>query len=331
MTGVGSSNPGGSYHPLDTPQCSSPDGFNWVSSGDQPPPLLQLQNSIPSTTGAFTDQSRDTGFGSQMTDTAAGAGALILPMSYGGPAQLSGPMNDPLFTMPSYTSDDVANSYPDKIAGYLNRQVKSIEAVWPNVPIVIVGHSNGGLVAELWWIYFGSKEGNNVVQAFALDSPLNGVANPLCETGLCGIENVGQVLGVTYKSYWRHQAKLDPRYVGLGDRSPLFTAVGTLGDPVYDAADVVAAPAFGVRNIGLTSQVYFSEPSCQDAGFDLSSPACTVVGRSLLDPCGPLFDYGPPFFGLPGDVNLHGVVRNCPGVIGYVMRYVTPTTGIPYP
>lgn len=98
----------------------------------------------------------------------------------------------------------------------------------------------------------------------------------------------------------------------------------TIGDPLYDAADWSATSFLGVKNIGIVSQVYFSEPSCQNSGFDLASSSCTLAGHSLVDPCGPLNDGGGPLFGFPLDINLHGVVKNCPGVINEVLGFVTP-------
>jgi hypothetical protein len=145
--------------------------------------------------------------------------------------------------------------------------------------------------------------------------------------------NVGQPLADTFLTLWKNQDALTSGangYIALGDTSPIFTAVGTIGDPVYDFADLPGTAPFGTKNIGIVSQVYFSEPGCVDSGFDLSSQACTVIGRSLLDPCGPLDDGGPPLFGVPGSLELHSIVKNCPGVIGFVMRYVSPVTGIPF-
>ncbi|MGO8864464.1 MAG: fibronectin type III domain-containing protein [Acidimicrobiales bacterium] len=308
VSGVNSSIGSGTYDPIGRglTYCSSTDGVNEVFFG--PRPILDLIDGWK--------ESSTFGAGNRMTDTLASTGAVIFPFSYT-KATLVGTPGNPTFRFTGYSSSDVGNTSPEGAAGTLNAEITSIHNLWRSAHIFVVGHSNGGLVAELWWIKFGSRNASGVVHVFALDSPLNGVGASIA---CCG---VGKTLADFYATLWAHQDTLDPEYVALAQRSPLFTAIWTRGDPLYDFADYPAST--GVNNIGIVSQAYWTEPSCVNSGYDLSSPACTVIGPSLMDPCGPLNDGVAPFFGFfPSNISLHGVVKNCPGVIDDVMSVVTP-------
>lgn len=73
----------------------------------------------------------------------------MLPYSYAthGLHETSG---TPTFTMSAYTADDTKQPIAASVAA-LDAEVGSVRTVWPTTPIVLVGHSYGGLVAEEWW------------------------------------------------------------------------------------------------------------------------------------------------------------------------------------
>lgn len=310
----------GVFNPLDVfDYCTTLDGVNPNSaSSTYPVPLAGMNHEWnveddPAHSPSF-------GAGSRMIDTIASTGAVVVPFSYTH-AALSGPASAPTFTFAAYSAAKVARTAPEVAARTLNDEIRSIHSVWGDARIVLVGHSNGGLVSELWWEFYGSHDRQGVVQVFALDSPLNGVLSDICSTYACGLPHVfgvGKELADTYKALWLNQATLDPLFVALDAKTDLFTPIGTVNDPVYDPPD------FSVnilRHNGLLSQLYFSEPSCANSGFDLSSSACSLVGKDFVSPC-TIDDGPPPNFGVPFSLWLHSVAKNCPGVIAKVMTYV---------
>jgi len=265
------------------------------------------------------------GDGNNMIDSLASTGGLVLPFSYTR-AVLTGTASSPVFHYQAYSSTDVANSLPDDEAGILNKEIKSIHQIWPQAKILVVGHSNGGLIAQRWWLKYGISSPLGVAQVFSLDSPINGVSvGSACTVvpALCQSLGIGAALASFYQQLWDNQRKNDAKWVSLDTGSQLFTPIGTIGDPVYDAADYPAASA----QIGSVSQVFYTEPSCAKSNFNLSSSDCALAGPSVLDSCGPLPDGPPPGFGVIG-VNkwMHGVVMNCADVVDRVMAYMPGST-----
>jgi Tol biopolymer transport system component len=257
---------------------------------------------------------------SNLVDAAASGGGLILPFSYTGAKLKAGPS----FSFSSYVASDVANSSPADAALLMDREIQSIHKVWPNARIVVVGHSNGGLVAEQWWLKYGAGDPAGVVQVFALDSPLNGEANPWCTKPVISILceaniGVGKTLANYWAKLWKNQAANDAAAVALDNSDKLFTAIRTVGDPVYDAADYQGDG----RQIGAVSQAFYPR-SCAGSAY---TPNCSPLGFWHNDPCGPLDDGGPPFYGLSlspseSDGWMHSVVKNCtiPEITQYINK-----------
>jgi hypothetical protein len=261
------------------------------------------------------------GDGNNMIDSLASSGGLVLPFSYTS-AVLTGTASSPVFRYQAYGSADVANSLPDDEAGILDKEIKSIHQMWPQARILVVGHSNGGLIAQRWWLKFSTSDPLGVAQVFSLDSPVNGVSVGRACTivpSVCRSLGISPALASFYQQLWDNQRKNDAQWVSLDAGSKLFTPIGTVGDPLYDAADYPAASA----RIGSVSQVFYTEPSCAKSNFNLSSSDCALAGPSVLDSCGPLSDGPPPGFGVIG-VNkwMHGVVMNCADVIHRVAAYM---------
>jgi hypothetical protein len=148
-----------------------------------------------------------------MLDDLAAQGAIILPFSYDTPncrpsagAQLTGSAQNPNFSFPTYSGPESIGTdcvTPVALGGsigvgpvtlgkggfgfgpgvnywgsVLDSGLASIHRVWPTSKVVIIGHSQGGLVVTNAWLQsFNLPD----VEAFALDSPIN---------GSCGTPNI---------------------------------------------------------------------------------------------------------------------------------------------
>ncbi|MGP8000965.1 MAG: fibronectin type III domain-containing protein [Streptosporangiaceae bacterium] len=131
-----------------------------------------------------------------MLDDLAAQGAVILPFSYDTKnchpstgAQLTGSAQNPTFSFPGYSSFEsgITNCDVTHIGGFgggfgfgpgvnywgsvLDSELASIHRVWPTSKVVVIGHSQGGLIVTDAWL-----QGFNLphVAAFSLDSPING-------------------------------------------------------------------------------------------------------------------------------------------------------------
>lgn len=343
--GVNSHLLAGNFSPLDGQSyCTTADGNSPVT--DAPAPLQDLldiwDNQDPISHALDTHGPNGFGAGNRMIDTFASKGAVILPFSYGGKgATLSKGTapNRAVFSVPGYTASDVGDTRPEDAAQYLDNEIQSIHNVWPETHIIVVGHSAGGLAVELWWEQYGQKNAAGVTHAFSLDSPINGAKNNNCSipglTGLCGSQGFGGALTSKVAQLWDAQPKDKPEILNkLYPKSPIFTAVGTWGDAVWDFADGPVRNAFGIiidDNIGIVSQVFTTQPSCFLNNYDVKKPGCSVItgGSNFIDPCGtaqnPLLDGTAHGYGLLGSEYTHSVVKNCHGVITEIMKYFPPT------
>ena len=94
-----------------------------------------------------------------LIDALAQAGGYVLPFSYLD-AHMSGTQDQPSFSFFPYSSNDVATSNPTMYSihwsdgslarqepSVLNEEIASIHRVFPHTPILVIGHSNGGLIA----------------------------------------------------------------------------------------------------------------------------------------------------------------------------------------
>lgn len=189
---------------------------------------------------------------SWMLDGIAATGAMILPYSYWGATMQGHGSADPTFVFNAYTDcnstpapsctqdnhldpggkpDPSHQDYDNAVHSFslsededrLKTEVDSIENVWPNEPIVIIGHSQGGLIAfETWRQHMLPGAAHHL---FSLDSPINGV---------CAGRNVGLPCGGPpgYPPY-ADRFFLDPAYLLQdGGTNAAFRFVGTLGDEV---------------------------------------------------------------------------------------------------
>lgn len=345
VQGINSANPGSKrpFNPSTVSYCGWPDGNN-SGPPDNPQQALRgladgwLNYSYDSTDGKYdqTDPSTQRP-GHNLLDRLAAAHGYVLPLSYVKGTAMTGTVAAPRFTVPAYNKTDVANARPNAVADYLNSLISSIKRIFPTTTIVVVGHSNGGLIAEQWWLNH-RPAARGIKQVFSLDSPLNGLFDAaFCSIHLCGPFGVSAQLGDYYSALWSSQSTNDPYWATLDAKDKAFTAVGSYGDPLYDMVDngATALPTTDAR-IGIVSQLYFTEPSCATNvpdPFDLSTARCRPTGRYFVDPCAPAskpldIEWGPPLippgFGAPGSLWMHSVVKNCPGVASYILSFATP-------
>jgi len=169
--------------------------------------------------------------GHNLLDRLAAEKGYVLPLSYVKGTVMGGTASAPTFRVPAYNSTDVANANPNVVANYLNSLISSIKRIFPRTNIVVVGHSNGGLIAEQWWLnHRGVARG--IQQVFSLDSPLNGLFDAgFCSIDLCAPFGVSAQLGDYYSALWSSQSKNDPYWATLDAKDKAFTAVGSYGDP----------------------------------------------------------------------------------------------------
>lgn len=238
LQGIGNSGKQDSFDPSSTDYCTSQNGtppawdrltslpFNWLNFSRNSDGTITTD---PSTAGA--------GAGNNLIDSLARTGGYVLPFSYTG-ATVTGTATAPRFTIQQYSSVNVGNSTIQDEQQRLDTEIADVRTVWPKTTILVVGHSNGGLIAEQWWLNHRSNL-HGVKQVFSLDSPLNGVFDgSYCSFHLCGTA-VGPKLGDFYSALWVNQASNDPYWVSQDSQDKVFTAVGSYGDPLYDAGDNV--------------------------------------------------------------------------------------------
>ena len=142
-----------------------------------------------------------------MLDALAAQGAIILPFSYKGFGFSSNFQSQPGFTFYEYSR---CQSLPgcgptvQQDASLLESEVNVASQVWPLSQIVVMGHSQGGLIAYEWWMCAQSSQSldkvrnkvchglhtslsANLLRAYSLDSPINGACKetPVISFG-CG-------------------------------------------------------------------------------------------------------------------------------------------------
>ncbi|MBV8194741.1 MAG: IPT/TIG domain-containing protein, partial [Candidatus Dormibacteraeota bacterium] len=244
----------GTYDPVDSGSASStiPTYCNLRATlkSNKPP----LPESLASLVDYF--DSGTNGYGvptPDLTDALAATGALILPFSYNGVSVSGGPGDQPKINVGEYGQGAPGSDLPDGAAQTLRAEVDDVHTMWPSTPIVIIGHSEGGLVAQTYFDSVLPSENPQppVSYAFTLDSPINGAAEAPVADAFALTPLYGKALGAFHLSsamvnhYYQlwHQAQAgmdqsllqsDPQYSTTDYALQLF---GTDGDIVYDIPD----------------------------------------------------------------------------------------------
>ena len=298
----------GSFNPATTSFCASPDG---QMPPDNPQVAIQtLANGWlnwsydPNTDQNDAKNPSTVGAGKNLIDALAHAGGYVLPFSYVG-ATMSGSPSSPSFTLTPYNADDVGAQDPTTTEpSILQKEIFSIHKVFQHTKIIVIGHSNGGLIAEQWWLQDGSVHPEGVIHVFALDAPVNGVSDGFFCVPLGCTSAVGPLPGSAYARLWRHQTANDTAALKLDNADHLFTPVGSYGDPLYDAAD----PAVLNVPIGIASQLF--HPAC-DPALQSCDP---TLPPDFIDPCATKHKaedraYSPPAYGILLHSSLSGCTR----------------------
>jgi len=116
-------------------------------------------------------------------DSMAATGGYVLPYSYRG-ITMTGTTANSWLTVADFSSMDVSTANPMGACvdptcrglgepGLLQASLASIHKTFPHTPIIVLGHSLGGLIAEQWWLQYSSKNTEGVIQVISLDSPAN--------------------------------------------------------------------------------------------------------------------------------------------------------------
>jgi hypothetical protein len=262
-----------------------------------------------------------------MLDALAAHGAVILPFSYHMTttcdpqtgATLTGSVGSPVFHFPGYSpTDSGTTTCPGGIAFWgemLGSELNSIHQMWPTSKLVVIGHSQGGLVVtKAWQQGFGLTTSSTPVniQAFTLDSPINGS----CGTPLC----IGPP---TYPDY-NQRGTYDEGsggYLGMDQsRGNNLHFIGTYGDsPV-----VLGFQSYGSGSETLEHQMPFWYTSVSSTYIESH---CNVEAKALVNPQCPA--PSPPDHISRCSVDYNGVaqwiqdtghfvVKYCPDVINYI-------------
>jgi alpha/beta hydrolase family protein DUF915 len=208
-------------------------------------------------------------------------GALLVPFSYEG-VQVFGTGDRPSLTVQRYGVATPSTVLPESAALRLAGEVRGLHQVWPSAAIVVVGHSEGGLVAERFFTdIYNPTSYPNVKGIFSLDSPLNGVRDrgvTAAAVLLGGLARtpVAPALAKEYADAWRSSAAHDQAVIDRDTASDgVYVAVGTRQDAVYQIADVPSQ--------GLESQLLLGENGATTP-FDLVNPATPrALGWNLAD------------------------------------------------
>lgn len=213
-----------------------------------------------------------------LTDSLAGTGAVLLPFSYDGVSLKQAVGKPPLYQIKKFDSDRPGAANPkDEATGYLLGLIEQIHAVWPHAHIQVIGHSEGGFVAEqlFEWEKYSKLTGLNVTRIFSLDSPINGVAlasndwlNKICATA-SGASNAS-CLGIIspgllqlYAERWENKEANDRALIkrDAGEEHQLYIPIGTQNDWLYKIADVSTTFGDFVTGVceGLDTQILWND------------------------------------------------------------------------
>jgi hypothetical protein len=306
-----------------------------------------------------------------LLDDIAARGAIILPFSYhsnlncitslqgslnGIGAQVSGSVHNPTFSYPAYGKSDsdpipIVNDPLQPCRGNINywsqileATLKSIHQTWPTSKLVVMGHSQGGLVVATAWQHgfgFDTSPTPVPVQAFSLDSPINGS----CGTPAC--------LGPPSYPDYNNRGTYDEGaggYLGMDQsRGNNMHFIGTYGDSpaVVMPLHLFVFHAYGTGAETLEHQIPFwystqNPPSSGTYTSDYIEAHCNVMPGAVVNPQCPA--PSPPDYisSCPVDYYSvaqwivdtgHFVVKYCPGVINYFNSTLglSPVTTSPSP
>jgi hypothetical protein len=250
-------------------------------------PLTQTSAALSATEKTFSPSPASEPPGCQaepnMITTLHRAGTMILPFSYNG-VHVTGTPAHPTVTVAAYPSSVPSTTLPQTVAPAVATEVNQVHALWPAARIVVVGHSEGGYVAEQYFLNdFSASRQHQVSGIFSLDSPINGIKN---ESLVATLLNTIKIPASTalldqFQSSWNNAPANDAVILAKEAKTSVYVPVGTAGDNVYRIADDPAA--------GLISQVLVGSDGqpLHSGSPNLIDPAAPPVA-GLSDPLGVL-------------------------------------------
>jgi len=220
------------YDPLKEGQCA-------VLQYGKNPVLKQLAETFD-TTGEGSN-------GPTLMTSLAGTGAVILPFSYQGAVFEN--RSTGLFRVIAYDNHVPNNADINVEARVLDIEVESIRQKWSQVKIVVIGHSEGGLIAKQWWRNFpeSATKSKNIAGVFTLDAPINGASNPLGMMQSLGAKQdctsslPCNTLASDMAKLWLQDALKDHDDIHMAleakkEGRGIFWPIGTRGDAVMELA-----------------------------------------------------------------------------------------------
>ncbi len=262
--GFGSSLPASTYNPLtQTSAALSTTEKNFDPSPSSEPPGCQAEPN--------------------MTITLHRAGTMILSFSYNG-VHVTGTSAHPTVTVAAYPSSKPSTTLPQTVAPAVATEVNQVHALWPAARIVVVGHSEGGYVAEQYFLKdFSAVRQPQVSGIFSLDSPINGIMNESLVASLLNAIKfpASTALLDQFQAAWNNAAANDAAILAKEAKSSVYVPVGTPNDNVYRIADDPAARLISQVLVGSNGQPLGSGSP------NLIDPAAPPVA-GLSDPLGVL-------------------------------------------
>jgi hypothetical protein len=255
-----------------------------------------------------------------MLDALAAHGAIILPFSYEGAGLTKKSKGVPTFIFNGYSTCD-SGSPPNPTCNgnigqdekYLNEEVATVASTWPSSKIVIIGHSQGGMIAWKWWQDYPHPR--NLAFGFSLDSPINGGC-------VGGNSHQATCLGPIGYPGWGTRVYSDHSELNFdAEHGNRFRFIGTYGDSLELIGPIALYGSTGAENLehtllfpygGLNPlglQVSTVENVCADPLNESHCPAPAPPDHISNCPIGKK----PP----PWEV-AHFVVKYCPGDVAYI-------------
>jgi hypothetical protein len=285
-----------------------------------------------------------------LTDSLAATGTVLLPFSYDGVA-LTGPSTSPTYSVARFLPETPGAVDPKAEAdGYLLGLIHQINRVWPAARIQVIGHSEGGFVAEQLFETEPLSALHNVTRIFSLDSPINGVAiastgwvDTICRALATSHPNCLKIISPAllnlFSERWENKEPNDRRLIARDiAENQSYIPMGTQNDWLYKIADI--STTFGLPTgvcEGLDTQVFWNDfsASCylediqDELGRTPSNLSYTTPDPSTGTPARPGFAINSHSFVMQSADNVRFITHYGPGVIATSAR--TRTTELtPY-
>jgi hypothetical protein len=256
----------------------------------------------------------------------ADAGAVLLPYSYAG-ATLSQQPSGPVFDFHTYDGSTTKQD-PSTSVQKLDDELYSIHNVWHKAHIIVVGHSYGGLVAELWWgCIFGHcgvtlnhdnpSDDRGVVHVFSLDAPINGLQ--MATTKCDGNDPVFSAIVLLYGRpitallcvLWVGQNARNRDILTWESTAPVpYTAIGVPDDPTYTTKVDLGLTQLSFDLGNIRAQVIYNFGCDPNNKQCIAQPPSYVLGAPNAPEC----SGNAPIYATTG----HDIVKVCLQVVKFI-------------